>query len=103
MSANIGFAVFTVIVMCGIIIVFGIIRPLKLKSKFNTLCNQIRVGMTEDEMVLEFGAPSKTVTVSEDIKVVSYLYSEDRGRVRMPASYQLLIVIEEGIVRNFSM
>lgn len=102
MSANFILMLIPFIVMLGILIAFVIMR-LKLKSKFNTICNQIRIGMTEEEMVSEFGAPSKTVTVSEDIKVVSYMYSEDRGRARQLANYQVLIVIEEGIVRNFSM
>ena len=54
-------------------------------------------------MLTEFGAPSKTISVNEDIKVVSYTYSEDKGSIRQPANYQILIMIEEGIIRNISM
>lgn len=90
-------------IMLVIIVIFGIIRPLKVKSKFSMICNQIRIGMSEEEMVSEFGAPSKTISVNEDIKAVSYTYSEDKGRIRQPANYQILIMIEEGIIRNISM
>ncbi len=62
-----------------------------------------RVYAKIEEMVSEFGAPSKTISVNEDIKVVSYTYSEDKGRIRQPANYQILIMIEEGIIRNISM
>lgn len=41
-----------------------------------------RVYAKIEEMVSEFGAPSKTISVNEDIKVVSYTYSEDKGRIR---------------------
>ncbi len=62
-----------------------------------------RVYAKIEEMVSEFGAPSKTISVNEDIKVVSYTYSEDKVRIRQPANYQILIMIEEGIIRNISM
>lgn len=92
------FAVFIVLVA-----VFGIMMPILKKSRFNDIKEQIRIGMTEDEMREKFGDPVKTVVVNDDTKVVLYSHGEEwiiRGNIR---TKEILAVIVDGVITSITM
>ena len=90
------------VVMIACILIFGLIIPAKKRARFNDVRDNLKVGMSEDEMIGNFGQPAKSVVIADGTKVVLYLHGRERhvrGNIEVDS---IIIVIVDGIIASVS-
>lgn len=83
------------VVFIALVIVFGIVMPAMKKSAFNNVKDNIKIGMTENEMIRICGQPKNCIVVDDNTKVVLYSCGYERYIRGNIVTHEVLAVIKD--------
>ena len=91
------------IIFLVVVIFLCIIKPIMNKSSYSSKENSIYIGMTEEALYKACGTPSKTVTIDEHCKLVSYTMDEWKGVLFGGSKHhEITATIKDGKVTHVS-
>lgn len=88
------------VVFIVIVTIFGLIKPAIKKSNFNNAKDNIRIGMTEDEMIRICGEPKNSIIVDDTTKVVLYSCGYERYIRGNIETREILAVIKDNEITS---
>ena len=95
------FIVFITLLLSAVMATVCFIIPHSKREKFIRTKNELKVGMTEEEMIKKFGEPTKITIVDDETKFISYIHSE-RGYAWEVDTKEIHVVIKDGIIIKIS-